>query len=232
MKRRMRVHLRVRFTGVCSTVRMLEEEPRFRHRRSDSSHSRSRDRRRSRGASHGRGLASSMQVGPQPRAACSEDKSGTSRSRGTPRPCCEVTPLIEETSPSIGLPDAATEAGAPMDRRHSDGALRRVALGYGWRPLEIRRTFRPGRTAAGRLGRKLFLMGAVWSLRIPILLDGVHRAAVDMSLLRGRHTLAGSPAKVAEELRGFQALGVSHVALEVSYSTYVRQVRERSAMAS
>ena len=60
----------------------------------------------------------------------------------------------------------------------------------------------------------------VWSLRIPILLDGVHRAAVDMSLLRGRHTLAGSPAKVADELRGFQALGMSHVALEVSYSTY------------
>lgn len=59
-----------------------------------------------------------------------------------------------------------------------------------------------------------------WSLRIPILLEGVHRAAVDMSLLRGRHTLAGSVQQVIDELGAFQTLGVSHVALEVSYTTY------------
>jgi hypothetical protein len=48
----------------------------------------------------------------------------------------------------------------------------------------------------------------------------VHRAAVDMGLLRGRHTLTGSVSQIVESLRGFEALGVSHVALEVSYTTY------------
>ena len=60
----------------------------------------------------------------------------------------------------------------------------------------------------------------VWSLRIPVLIDGVHRPAVDMALMRGRHAITGSVAKVTEELRAFRELGVSHVALEVSYSTY------------
>jgi hypothetical protein len=41
-----------------------------------------------------------------------------------------------------------------------------------------------------------------------------------MSLLRGRATVSGPVSRVIEVLRGFQALGVSHVALEVSYSTY------------
>ncbi|PYP36384.1 MAG: hypothetical protein DMD48_12880, partial [Gemmatimonadetes bacterium] len=45
-------------------------------------------------------------------------------------------------------------------------------------------------------------------------------AAVDMGLIRGRHTLNGSAKQIAEELRGFQALGCGHVALEVSYSTF------------
>jgi len=43
---------------------------------------------------------------------------------------------------------------------------------------------------------------------------------VDHDLIRGRHTLNGSPAQIAEELRGFAALGCGHVALEVSYSTF------------
>ena len=69
-------------------------------------------------------------------------------------------------------------------------------------------TFRQGQGGVQRFWQEARREGEpVWSLRIPILLDGVHRAAVDMSLLRGRHTLAGSPTKVAEELRGFQALG-------------------------
>ena len=55
---------------------------------------------------------------------------------------------------------------------------------------------------------------------IPILIDGVHRAAVDMGLLRGRHTLKGSAKQIADELSGFEALGCGHVALEVSYSTF------------
>ena len=106
---------------------------------------------------------------------------------------------------------------------NSDGAFRRVArLGDGWHASSMdQSTFRQGQDGVLRSWKEAGREGEpVWSLRIPILLDGVHRAAVDMSLLRGRHTLAGSPAKVAEELRGFQALGVSHVALEVSYSTY------------
>ena len=106
---------------------------------------------------------------------------------------------------------------------NSEGAFRRVArLGDGWHASSMdQEAFRAGQASvlrhwqeAGRADQP------EWSLRIPILLDGVHRAAVDMSLLRGRHTLTGSPARVAEELAGFARLGVSHVALEVSYSTY------------
>jgi hypothetical protein len=41
-----------------------------------------------------------------------------------------------------------------------------------------------------------------------------------MGLLRGRYVIEGSVGKVVEILRGFQALGCGHVALEVSYSTY------------
>ncbi len=48
----------------------------------------------------------------------------------------------------------------------------------------------------------------------------MHRAAVDMSLLANRYTLKGSIRQVTGALREFAALGVSHVALEVSYSTY------------
>src|SRR5437016_5654579 len=58
------------------------------------------------------------------------------------------------------------------------------------------------------------------SLRIPIVIEGVHQAAVDMALIRGRHVITGTVAKIAEELRGFRALGCGHIALEVSYSTY------------
>jgi len=58
------------------------------------------------------------------------------------------------------------------------------------------------------------------SLRIPIVIEGVHQAAVDMALIRGRHVITGTVAKIAEDLRGFRALGCGHIALEVSYSTY------------
>lgn len=105
----------------------------------------------------------------------------------------------------------------------SEGAFRRVArLGDGWHASSMNHeTFRQGKDKvlqswkeAGREGEP------VWSLRIPILVEGVHRAAVDMGLLRGRHTLTGSVSQIVESLRSFEALGVSHVALEVSYTTY------------
>jgi probable F420-dependent oxidoreductase len=101
----------------------------------------------------------------------------------------------------------------------SEGAFRRVArFGDGWHATAAtHEAFRQGAEAVRRLWKEAGREGEpVWSLRIPILLAGVHRPAVDMGLLRGRHALAGSVADVTEELRGFQALGVSHVALEVS----------------
>jgi hypothetical protein len=58
------------------------------------------------------------------------------------------------------------------------------------------------------------------SLRIPILIDGVHRAAVDEALLGTRHILRGPLANIVRELRQYQSAGCGHVALEVSYSTY------------
>jgi probable F420-dependent oxidoreductase len=106
---------------------------------------------------------------------------------------------------------------------NSEAALRRVArLGDGWHATA---------TTAPAFGQGVETLRRFWkdagregepalSLRIPILVDGVHRPAVDMALIRGRHVLAGSPAAIAEELRGYQARGCQHAALEVSYSTY------------
>jgi alkanesulfonate monooxygenase SsuD/methylene tetrahydromethanopterin reductase-like flavin-dependent oxidoreductase (luciferase family) len=108
---------------------------------------------------------------------------------------------------------------------NSEGALRRVArFGDGWHSTSTSvdgfrqsvETVRRFWAEAGRAGEPAL------SLRIPIVIDGVHRPAVDMALIhgRGRHVLGGPLAKIVEELRGFQALGCEHVALEVSYSTY------------
>jgi probable F420-dependent oxidoreductase len=105
----------------------------------------------------------------------------------------------------------------------SEGAFRRAArLGDGWHASSMDHdAFRQGADAVRRFWKEAGREGApVLSLRIPILIDGVHRAAVDMGLIRGRHVLTGSAARIAEELRGFQALDCAHVALEVSYSTY------------
>ena len=105
----------------------------------------------------------------------------------------------------------------------SEGAYRRVArLGDGWHASSMsHEAFRQGADTVRRFWKEAGREGApVLSLRIPILIDGVHRPAVDMGLIRGRHTLAGSAKQIADELRGFKALGCGHVALEVSYSTY------------
>ena len=105
----------------------------------------------------------------------------------------------------------------------SEGAFRRAArLGDGWHASSTTHdAFRQGADTVRRLWKETGREGSPYfSLRIPILIDGVHRAAVDMGLIRGRHTLNGSAKQIAEELRGFQALGCGHVALEVSYSTF------------
>jgi probable F420-dependent oxidoreductase len=105
----------------------------------------------------------------------------------------------------------------------SEAAYRRVArLGDGWHASSTTHdAFRQGADAVRRLWKEAGREGAPYlSLRIPILIDGVHRPAVDMALMRGRHTLHGTPKQIAEELAGFEALGCGHVALEVSYSTY------------
>ena len=105
----------------------------------------------------------------------------------------------------------------------SDGAYRRVArLGDGWHASSTNHdAFRQGADTVRRYWKDAGREGApFFSLRIPILIDGVHRPAVDMSLLRGRHTLNGTAKQIADELAGFKALGCGHVALEVSYSTF------------
>jgi probable F420-dependent oxidoreductase len=105
----------------------------------------------------------------------------------------------------------------------SEGAYRRVArLGDGWHASSMNHdAFRQGADTVRRLWKDAGREGAPFlSLRIPILIDGVHRPAVDMGLIRGRHTLNGSAKQIADELAGFKALGCGHVALEVSYSTF------------
>jgi len=106
---------------------------------------------------------------------------------------------------------------------NSEGALRRVArLGDGWHATgSTVEAFGQGAETVRRFWKDAGREGEpALSLRIPILIDGVHRAAVDMSLIRGRHVIGGPVAKIVEELRGYQALGCQHIALEVSYSTY------------
>jgi len=106
---------------------------------------------------------------------------------------------------------------------NSEAALRRVArFADGWHATATNRdafqqsadTLRRFWKDAGRDGEPAL------SLRIPIVIEGVHQAAVDMALIRGRHVITGTVAKIAEDLRGFRALGCGHIALEVSYSTY------------
>jgi hypothetical protein len=60
----------------------------------------------------------------------------------------------------------------------------------------------------------------VLSLRIPFWLDEIHRPGSDMGYLRGRPAIHGSTSDVVDALRGFAALGVTHVALDVSLTTY------------
>ncbi len=105
----------------------------------------------------------------------------------------------------------------------SEGAFRRVArLGDGWHASSTDpEAFRRGTEAVLRFWKEAGRQGTpIWTLRVPLLIEGVHRAAVDMSLLRGRYVIEGSVAKVLETLRGFRSLGCSHVALEVSYTTF------------
>jgi probable F420-dependent oxidoreductase len=106
---------------------------------------------------------------------------------------------------------------------NSEGALRRVARhGDGWHATATTHdVFRQGVEMLHRFWKEAGREGdPALSLRLPILIDGVHRPAVDMGLIRGRHVLAGPVAAIIDELRGYQALGCEHVALEVSYSTY------------
>ena len=81
--------------------------------------------------------------------------------------------------------------------------------------------FRAGALAVGNHWKEAGRDGTPeLTLRVPLLIDGVHRPAVDPALLGTRHVIRGSVAAVAKELRQYQTAGCSHVALEVSYSTY------------
>jgi probable F420-dependent oxidoreductase len=105
----------------------------------------------------------------------------------------------------------------------SEGAFRRVArLGDGWHASATDlEAFRRGTEAVLRFWQEARRDETpIWTLRVPLLMEGVHRAAVAMSLLRGRYVIEGSVAKVVETLRKFQGLGCSHVALELSYTTF------------
>ena len=106
---------------------------------------------------------------------------------------------------------------------NSEGALRRVArLGDGWHATAATpETFRQGKQAVTRFWREAAREGEPeWSLRIPVFVEGVHEWAVDEKLLRGRHAIRGTVRQIAGQLAEYQRLGVSHVALEVSYSIY------------
>jgi probable F420-dependent oxidoreductase len=105
----------------------------------------------------------------------------------------------------------------------SEGAFRRVArFGDGWHATATNHdAFRQGQVAVDRYWKEFGRQGTpLWTLRLPILVEGIHQPAVDMRWLRGRTTIQGSVSKVIEQLQGFQSLGCSHVALDVAYSTF------------
>jgi probable F420-dependent oxidoreductase len=105
----------------------------------------------------------------------------------------------------------------------SEGALRRVArLGDGWHATSAPpETFRQGKQAVTRFWKEAGREGEPeWSMRIPLFIEGVHQWAVDQKFLRGRHALRGTVKQIAGQLGEYQRLGVSHMALEVSYSVY------------
>jgi probable F420-dependent oxidoreductase len=105
----------------------------------------------------------------------------------------------------------------------SDAALRRAArLGDGWHASGMApAAFRASALAVGNHWKDAGREGTPeLTLRIPLLLDGIHRPAVDPALLGTRHVVRGPIAAVAKELRQYQTAGCSHVALELSYSTY------------
>jgi probable F420-dependent oxidoreductase len=105
----------------------------------------------------------------------------------------------------------------------SEGAYRRVArFGEGWHSTAATpEAFRQGADAVRRFWADAGRQGApVLSLRIPFWLDEIHRPGSDMGYLRGRPAIHGTTRQVVEALREFAALGVSHVALDVSLTTY------------
>jgi alkanesulfonate monooxygenase SsuD/methylene tetrahydromethanopterin reductase-like flavin-dependent oxidoreductase (luciferase family) len=101
--------------------------------------------------------------------------------------------------------------------------MRRAArLGDGWHASGMPpSTFRAGALAVANHWKDAKREGdPQLSLRIPILIEGIHRPAVDPALLGTRHVLRGPLASIVRELRQYQSAGCEHVALEVSYSTY------------
>lgn len=105
----------------------------------------------------------------------------------------------------------------------SEAAFRRVArFGDGWHASSMSpEAFGEAARAVERIWAEAGRPGSPeLSVRVPIMVDGIHRAAVDMSLLRGRHAIRGPVERVVEELRAYQALGCRHVALDVSFTTY------------
>jgi probable F420-dependent oxidoreductase len=105
----------------------------------------------------------------------------------------------------------------------SEGAYRRVArFGDGWHSTAATpEAFRQGADAVRRFWTEAGRPGApVLSLRIPFWLDEIHRSGSDMGYLRGRPAIHGTTRQVVEALEGFAALGVTHVALDVSLTTY------------
>jgi probable F420-dependent oxidoreductase len=105
----------------------------------------------------------------------------------------------------------------------SEGAFRRVArYGDGWHATAATpEAFRHGQEAIDRLWKEGAREGSpLWTLRVPLLIDGVHEPAVNMQLLGARHAIRGTVPQVIDELRRYWALGCTHVALDVSYTTY------------
>jgi probable F420-dependent oxidoreductase len=102
---------------------------------------------------------------------------------------------------------------------YSEGAFRRVAkYADGWHASRTsHEAFQKGIEAVSRYWAESGREGSpVWSLRIPLLIEGIGEVIVDAGMHRGRPQLQGSIDQVIGQLQGYQALGCQHVVIDLS----------------
>jgi probable F420-dependent oxidoreductase len=102
---------------------------------------------------------------------------------------------------------------------YSEGAFRRVAkYADGWHASRTsHEAFQKGIEVISRYWAESGREGSpVWSLRIPLLIEGIGEVVIDGGMQRRGAQLQGSLDQVIQELKGYQASGCQHVVIDLS----------------